>query len=162
MNRIGVSNRGLALLLPVFVLAAAVTCSDKNNNVAGPAPAPNATPTPGGNPNPNPTPTPGTGGNMTATVNVGQGGGFVFMDQASGNSTTTIKAGGTVTWMWVSGTHSTTSGTCPPTGECTPDGNWDSGIGTGTTFQKTFSSPGTFLYFCRVHEGMMTGKVVVQ
>lgn len=160
MNRIGVSNRGLALLLLVFVLAAAVTCSDKNNNVAGPAPAPNATPTPGGNPNP--TPTPGTGGNMSATVDVGQGGGFVFMDQASGNSTTTIKAGGTVTWMWVSGTHSTTSGTCPPTGECTPDGNWDSGIGTGTTFQKTFPSPGTFLYFCRVHEGMMTGKVVVQ
>ena len=160
MNRMSVSNRWLALLLPVFVLAAAVTCSDKNNNVAGPAPVPNVTPTPGGNPNP--TPTPGTGGNMTATVNVGQGGGFVFMDQASGNSTTTIKAGGTVNWIWVNGTHSTTSGTCPPTGECTPDGNWDSGIGTGTTFQKTFSSPGTFLYFCRVHEGMMTGTVVVQ
>jgi plastocyanin len=99
---------------------------------------------------------------MNATVNVGQGGGFVFMDQQSGNSTTTIRAGGTVNWVWVSGTHSTTSGTCPPAGECNPDGNWDSGIGTGTTFQKTFSSPGTFPYFCRVHEGMMTGTVVVQ
>ncbi len=157
-----------ALLGSIFVIAAAVTCSDKNNNVVGPAPAPNVTPTPGGNPsptpkpNPNPTPTPGGGGNMSATVNVGQGGGFVFMDQQSGSSMTTIKAGGTVNWVWVNGTHSTTSGTCSGGGGCNADGNWDSGIGTGTSFQKTFSTAGTFPYFCRVHGSMMTGTVVVQ
>lgn len=168
MRKSRASNRWLALLGPIFVIVAAATCSDKNNNVVGPAPAPNVTPTPGGSrtptPGTNPSPTPtAPSGNMSATVNVGQGGGFVFMDQQSGSSTTTIKAGGTVNWVWVSGTHSTTSGTCPAGGgECNPDGNWDSGIGTGTTFQKTFSSPGTFPYFCRVHEGMMTGTVVVQ
>ena len=170
MKEMRAGLRWLALLGSIFVMAAAVTCSKDSNNVVGPAPAPNVTPTPGGNPNPtptpgtkpNPTPTPGGGGSQSATVNVGQGGGTVFMDQQSGSSMTTIKAGGTVNWVWVSGTHSTTSGTCPGSGECTPDGNWDSGIGTGTTFQKTFSSPGTFPYFCRVHEGMMTGTVVVQ
>src|SRR5215813_5568620 len=158
-NRAGV--RWLALLASIFVIAAAVTCSDKNNNVAGP----NPTPTPGFNPNPTPmpnaTPTP-PAGNMNATVNVGNGGGNSFMDQQSGNNTTTIRAGGTVNWTWVSGTHSTTSGTCPPAGECNPDGNWDSGIQSGGSFQKTFSSAGTFTYFCRVHEGMMMGTVVVQ
>jgi plastocyanin len=157
--------RWLALLGSIFVMAAAVTCSKDNNNVVGPAPAPNVTPTPGGNPNPtpkpNPTPTPGGGGSMNATVNVGQGGSISFMDQQSGSSMTTIRAGGTVNWVWVSGTHSTTSGTCPG-GGCNADGNWDSGIASGTTFQKTFSSPGTFPYFCRVHGGMMTGTVVVQ
>jgi plastocyanin len=97
---------------------------------------------------------------MNATVNVGQGGGFVFMDQQSGNSTTTIRAGGTVNWVWVSGTHSTTSGTC--SGGCSADGNWDSGINSGGSFQRTFPTAGTFPYFCRVHQSMMTGTVVVQ
>ncbi|HEY4231264.1 MAG TPA: plastocyanin/azurin family copper-binding protein [Thermoanaerobaculia bacterium] len=164
-NRAGL--RGVALLGSLFVMTLAVTCSKDNNNVVGPAPAPNVTPTPGGSrtptpgTNPNPTPT-APSGSMNATVNVGQGGGTVFMDQQSGSSTTTIRAGGTVNWVWVSGTHSTTSGTCPGSGECDPDGNWDSGIGTGTTFQKIFSSPGTFHYFCRVHDAMMQGDVIVQ
>jgi plastocyanin len=159
MNETRVSKRWwLALLAPAFVIAAAVTCSNDDNNVAGPGPTPNRTPTPGTAP----TPTPGTGGNMSATVDVGQGGGNTFMDQLSGNNTTTIRAGGTVTWVWASGSHSTTSGTCPPTGECTPDGGWDSGIGTGMTFSHTFATPGSFPYFCRVHEGMMSGTVVVQ
>jgi plastocyanin len=164
-------RRWMALLAPIAVIAAAVTCHNDNNNVTGlnptatPVPgAPTATPavsrtaTPGANPTPTPVP-----GNMNATVNVGQGGGFVFMDQQSGNSTTTISVGGTVNWVWVGSIpHSTTSGTCPAGGgECTPDGNWDSGIQSTGSFQHTFSSAGTFPYFCRVHEGMMTGTVVV-
>jgi plastocyanin len=158
----------MALLVPIAVIAAAVTCHNDDNNISGLSPtptpvpgAPTATPVPPGNPTPTPTPMPG---NQNATVNVGQGGGFVFMDQQSGSSTTTIRAGGSVNWVWVGGIpHSTTSGTCPAGGgECTPDGNWDSGIQSTGSFQKTFSSPGTFPYFCRVHEGMMTGTVVVQ
>jgi plastocyanin len=167
-------RRWMALLAPIVVIAAAVTCHNNDNNITGlnptPTPVPGArtaTPGPGGNPtatpavNPTATPAPGS---QNATVNVGQGGGFVFMDQQSGNSTTTIRAGGTVNWVWVSSIpHSTTSGTCPAGGgECTPDGNWDSGIQSTGSFQHTFSSPGTFPYFCRVHEGMMTGTVVVQ
>jgi plastocyanin len=164
-------RRWMALLAPIVVIAAAVTCHNDDNNVVGPNPLPNVTPTmtPVGNrtptPMPNPNPTPTTpAGSQNATVNVGQGGGFVFMDQQSGNSTTTIRAGGTVNWVWVGSIpHSTTSGTCPAGGgECTPDGNWDSGIQSTGSFQHTFSSPGTFPYFCRVHEGMMTGTVVVQ
>jgi plastocyanin len=159
------AKRWLALLGPIFVIAAAVTCHSDNNNVVNPLNptvtpipgVPTATPRPG---NPNPTPTMPPVGNMNATVNVGQGGGFVFMDQQSGNSTTTISVGGTVNWVWVSAIgHSTTSGTC--SGGCTADGIWDSGIQASGSFQHTFAAAGTFPYFCRVHGAMMTGTVVV-
>ena len=169
-------HRWLATLGSIVIIATTVTCSSKSNSVTGPNPtmtpipaAPTATPVPGGNPtatpvprgNPTPTPVPGK---MNATVNVGQGGGTVFMDQMSGNSTTTISAGGTVTWTWVSGTHSTTSGTCSGGiygGGCTSDGIWDSGINSGGSFTHTFPSAGTFPYFCRVHGAMMQGTVIV-
>ncbi|HKD19442.1 MAG TPA: hypothetical protein VKG23_16435, partial [Thermoanaerobaculia bacterium] len=84
----------------------------------------------------------------TFTVNVGQGGGTVFVDQTSGNNTTTIHVGDTVQWVWVSGTHSTTSGTCTGGGyygTCTPDGTWESGQNSPPhMFSKTFSQTGTF------------------
>jgi len=63
----------------------------------------------------------------TRTVNVGQGGGLNFVDTVSLTSTTTINVGDTVHWVWISGFHSTTSGTC--SGICTADGIWDSKIG---------------------------------
>ncbi len=91
---------------------------------------------------------------------MGQGGGNAFADQQTGGSTTTITAGTTVQWVWVSGLHSTTSGTCGTV--CTPDGVWDSGIGSGMTFSHTFNQAGTFPYFCKVHGAMMTGTVIVQ
>lgn len=103
----------------------------------------------------------------TWVVNVGQGGGTVFMDQSSGTSTTTIQAGDTVQWTWVSGTHSTTSGTCTSGGyyggSCTPDGQWDSGVhSTPNTFSRTFDSVGSFNYYCSIHQAMMQGMVVVR
>jgi PKD repeat protein len=102
----------------------------------------------------------------TFTVNVGQGGGTVFVDQTSGSSTTTIHVGDTVQWVWVSGTHSSTSGTCTGGGYyggCTSDGNWDSGVNSPPhMFSKTFSQTGTFNYYCTIHQSMMTGMVVVQ
>jgi plastocyanin len=171
MNENRVRRRWLAWLGPLFVIAAAVTCHGDNNNVVNPLiptptaipGVPTATPRPG-NPPPtpmpgNPTPTPAPGA-MNATVNVGEGGGNVFMDQVSGNGTTTISVGGTVNWRWVSGVHSTTSGSCPG-GGCSPDGNWNSGINSGGTFMHTFTSAGTFPYFCEVHGAMMQGTVVV-
>lgn len=126
-----------------------LSCHD--NNKSGPT-APGMIPTPT-IPAPGMTPTPAP---MAAhTVNVGQGGNN-FVDPQSGNSTTTVRAGTTVTWMWVGGSHSTTSGTC-----CTGDGTWDSGVQSNGSFSRTFNSTGSFPYFCTVHGSAMTGMVSV-
>jgi plastocyanin len=154
-------NRPIWTVLGAFVVLVFATgghCND-NNNMVGPGPT--GTPVPGA-PTPTPiagapTPTPSAG--QTATVNVGQGGN-VFVDQKSGSSTTTIHPGDTVRWVWTSGAHSTTSGTCA--GGCSPSGLWDSGVGSGMTFTHTFTQAGTYPYFCLVHQSMMTGMVVVQ
>ena len=71
-----------------------------------------------------------------------------------------VHVGDTVQWVWVSGFHSTTSGSS--SGSCNPDGIWNSGAGSGMTFSHTFTSAGTFPYFCLVHQSMMQGTVVVQ
>jgi plastocyanin len=110
-------------------------------------PAPTATPTP--------TPPPPGGTQLVAVTSTG---GTQFIDSISGNSTSTIQAGVTIRWIWDTGTHSTTSGPCPP---CTGDGIWDSGQGSGITFDHTFNTAGTFPYFCSVHGAMMTGTVIV-
>ena len=84
-----------------------------------------------------------------------------FRDQSSNTSTTTVNAGDTVQWNWVSGFHSTTSGPCPP---CTGDGVWDSTAKGSGVFSHTFSDADkgkSFLYFCNQHLTMMTGTVVV-
>ena len=109
-------------------------------------PAATATPT---HPAATPTPTPPAG---PFTVNVGQGG-LRFVDQVSGNSTTTIPVGSEVRWVWEPGmSHTTTSTT----------GVWDSGIHSAPfTFNRTFSQAGTFPYFCQVHGTIMSGTVVV-
>jgi plastocyanin len=168
----------LKLLLAAVVAVAmfsAGACSDDNDTIVGPNPTATATPPPGttatatppagttATPTPpvgnTPTPTPPAGG-ATATVDVGPGGGNAFVDRTSGNSTTTINAGDTVEWIWQTGFHSTTSGTCTTT--CQGDGVWDSGVGTGMTFSHTFTQSGTFPYFCLSHGAMMQGTVVVQ
>ncbi len=52
--------------------------------------------------------------------------------------------------------HTSTSG--PPGA---PDGRWESGfLNQGDSFSQTFTSVGTFAYFCRVHPNM-TGTVIV-
>ena len=84
----------------------------------------------------------------------------VFVDSVSGTSTSTIHAGDSIQWTWLSGSHSTTSGTCPL--GCVADGMWDSGVLGGGTFQHTFATAGTYPYFCLVHGTMMQGTVVVQ
>src|SRR5215468_12408181 len=110
-------GRRLSLYAAALLAILAVAyCSDKNNTVTnpGPLPAPTMTPRPGaptatpmpGNPTPtmtpppgNPTPTPQPPPQM-ATVNVGVNGGNNFVDVASGTSTTTIRVGNTVHWVW--------------------------------------------------------------
>lgn len=75
-----------------------------------------------------------------------------------------IEAGGTVTW--------TQTGTLPHS-VTADDGSFDSHpscgsgacMGPGDTFQHTFTEPGTYAYYCRIHGGPggagMSGTVVV-
>jgi plastocyanin len=71
----------------------------------------------------------------------------------------TIPVGTTVTWTWVSGFHNVTPAGAPTfTGSGSP-------ISAPHTFSQTFSSPGTYVYFCVVHgspSGGMRGTIVVQ
>jgi len=112
----------------------------------------------------------------TATVMVGQGGGYTFVDAVSGTNTTTINVGGTVTWTW-SGTmaHGIQSGTCmgggggggggyitEQYGGCTPSNDFTSGSHPPPySFSQTFTTAGTYPYYCIVHENLMKGKIVV-
>ena len=137
------------LALALLAAAVAVGCDD---TMTGPS----ATPTPSAL-----TPTPSA---APHAVYVGSapvvGRANVFVDSTSGTSTTTIHAGETVQWTWLSGAHSTTSGACSL--GCVADGQWDSGVLSSGSFQHTFPTTGTFPYFCQVHGTMMQGTVVVQ
>lgn len=141
--------RSLRLAIGIAAAAAALGCGD---TMTGPS----ATPTPS-----SVTPTPSAPPhNVTVGQAPGVGPANVFADSVSGTSTTTIHAGDTVQWIWVSGTHSTTSGTCAV--GCVANGLWDSGVLSGGSFSHTFPTAGTFPYFCLVHGTMMQGSVVVQ
>jgi plastocyanin len=89
----------------------------------------------------------------TATVLVGSGG-LIFVP-----ATTNILVNDSVTWSWVGSFHSTTSGTPPGT----PNGLWDSAVNNAPhSFTKTFTTAGTFPYYCSIHfsEGMV-GSIIV-
>ena len=84
----------------------------------------------------------------TVQVQVGAGG-LKFTPQ-----NVTIQAGDTVEWTWAASGHSSTSGL---PGQ--PDGLWDSGVqGIGFVFSHTFTSAGTFKYFCSPH-GVCCGMI---
>src|SRR6266849_6676853 len=85
---------------------------------------------------------------------------FAFADSVSNTSTTVIRKGETVQWTWMSGSHSTTSGTC--SGACTANGVWDSTIKSSGTFSYPFNQVGNFSYYCRQHGASMTGVVIVR
>jgi plastocyanin len=66
----------------------------------------------------------------------------------------TIAPGTTVTWLNVSGSHTTTS----------EGGVWDSvaTLGQGQTFSFTFQDPGDYPYYCSPHRDRgMVGKIIV-
>ena len=75
-------------------------------------------------------------------------------------ATLTIAAGTTVTWVWESSGHSLDSGP-----GCTVDNQFSSGgiQSVGYTMTHTFSTPGTYPFFCGVHCGSnMKGTITVQ
>jgi plastocyanin len=83
-----------------------------------------------------------------ATVTVGPGGSNTFSP-----SVVNINTGDMVTWQWASGTHDVTSTT----------GAWTKASITSSspTFSRTFSTPGTYSYFCSIHGQSMSGTIVV-
>jgi plastocyanin len=92
---------------------------------------------------------------QTFTVTVGPGFSTIFSPE-----TLNIRVGDTVHWIWATGTHSVTSGTCNPA--CTADGNFDSSIlGPPSTFDVTFNQADSFPYFCVVHGSNMIGTINV-
>jgi len=99
----------------------------------------------------------------TATVQVGTNG-RVFTP-----ATTNIAVNDQVIWIWggpATTPHSTTSGTVvttPTSTNAIPDGLWDSGVVAGAhSFTNTFSSAGSFPYYCQVHfKAGMTGAIFV-
>lgn len=99
-----------------------------------------------------PAPTAMPGGGMTASVSL--------MNIGYHPNSITVRAGTTVMWTNNEGSaipHTITSGA-----PSVPSGTFDSGmLNPGQSFQFTFSTPGTFAYFCRVHGAAMTGTVTV-
>lgn len=100
-------------------------------------------------------------GAATAEVGVGTGGNNFAPTSVN------IAVGDTVNWSWTGGFHNVVAA----------DGSFNSGAPHGTPgdpFAYTFSSAGTFFYYCAVHAsaadatdagiagGKMVGKVVVQ
>ena len=72
----------------------------------------------------------------------------------------TVSAGTTVTWRGGSTQHTVTSGS----GSAAADAGklFDMQLGVNGMVTYTFATPGTFPYFCRIHESMgMKGTVTV-
>jgi plastocyanin len=94
----------------------------------------------------------------TPTTNVGD---IFFTSALNGTSNPavdTVAVNGTVTWTWAAGAvlpHSVQSQGSPSF--------TSSGIlsGAGSTYQFTFTVPGTYQYDCEVHGQLMTGRIVV-
>lgn len=119
------------------------------------------------------TPAGGGQGSGTGGMNGGTGGGAVsnavaitvgndfFRSNRNGSANTavdTVRAGGTVTWTW-----SNTASTPHSVQSVDSPSFTSSGIetGSGSTYQQTFATPGTYRYNCAVHGNLMTGVVVV-
>ncbi len=88
---------------------------------------------------------------VTAAVAVGPSNTLTFSPDS-----VVLASGGTVTWTWMTGSHSveflTAPGTLPTS----------SSIMSSGTFQTTFTTPGVYTYDCAVHGVAMHGKIVVQ
>ena len=68
-----------------------------------------------------------------------------------------VTKGSTVTWSNKDGTTHTVSSGTPPT----KDGTFDGQVVAGGSFSVTFNDPGTFSYFCSIHNSM-TGTITVK
>jgi plastocyanin len=70
-----------------------------------------------------------------------------------------VVVGDVVTWNFMEGGHTTTSGN---SSTCTKDDKWDSGLkGMGESFSHTFTATGEYPYFCTSHCPSMFGAILV-
>lgn len=92
------------------------------------------------------------GYSTTFTINVGDGG-FQFVPASIPNA----NVGDTIKWIWVAGSHTTTSTTIPGGAPA-----WDSPINSSsTTFMYKITVAGVYNYKCTPHESMgMVGSFV--
>jgi plastocyanin len=90
-----------------------------------------------------------------STVTVDVGGSSLTFTQPK----VTINPGDTIHWVWQGSNHSVTSGSLPPAS----NGFFDDGVHLlGHTFDETFTQPGVYHYFCKIHYALgMRGTVVV-
>lgn len=96
-------------------------------------------------------------------TDTGGGGAFNGTISLSGSSfspaNATIKAGESVTWVWNGGSHTVTNGTDPNLPETRL---FDEPQKSSGSFTYTFTTPGSYPYFCRVHFTMgMKGTITV-
>jgi plastocyanin len=63
-----------------------------------------------------------------------------------------VRAGTTVTWTWVSGTHNITVKSGPA--------RWHSPTKSGGTWSHVFRNKGTFILYCQIHPWMQERVVV--
>ena len=91
---------------------------------------------------------------------------FIFELNGGGTAgqvdTAKINQGQTILWKWVTGTHTVTNGT--GAADVNAGLLFDAPLtSTALTFSYQFDTPGTYPFFCRVHEGLnMKGVVVVK
>ncbi|MFB6093190.1 MAG: plastocyanin/azurin family copper-binding protein [Haloquadratum sp.] len=103
----------------------------------------------------------GGGGGKTVTVAVGPGGDFVFTPGT--NEPLRIAPGTTVKFVWESDNHNIVVSSQPE------GANWKGAPGgpakvynTGYTYTHTFTTKGTYEYFCQPHKALgMVGTIIV-
>jgi plastocyanin len=100
----------------------------------------------------------GGAGSGSATVTVGNDFFRSDVDGSANPATVTIRAGSTVTWRWGN------TGSVPHSVQSTGTPSFTSSAvetGSGSTYQQTFTTPGTYRYNCAIHGDLLTGVVVV-
>ena len=102
----------------------------------------------------------GGGGPAPTAAAVTLGNNFFRSDRnASANpAVDTVAVGGAVRWTWVR------TGSVPHSVQSVGTPSFESGpieTGDGTTYDMTFTAPGSYRYNCAIHGNMMTGVVVV-
>jgi len=145
--------RHMTMLLMSGMLAASLLAGCSDNPTTSPDNGGG-----GGGGDPTPPPSGGPPAPTTAAVTVGD---IFFKSALNGSSNPavdTVAVNGTVTWTWA------TTEALPHSVQSTGSPSFtSSGIqsGSGSTYQFTFATPGTYQYDCAVHGQMMTGRIVV-
>jgi len=102
----------------------------------------------------------GSGGGASGSVTVSVGTNFFRSNRnrSVNSAVDTVAVGSKVTWKW------TGAGSVPHNVESVGMPSFTSGsikTGDGSTYEVTFTSPGTYRYNCAIHGNLMTGTVVV-